>query len=216
MTEQGGWEANRGSDGWNGRPQLSRVLRTVALAGRYGRLHRLAVDRLFADDGDRVLDLGCGSGLNTKALAGAVGREGRVVGVDPRVRAVHEAREEAARVGGSCSVIRGASGPLPFPDGAFDRAFSTLGVRAVPDVRSAVTEVARVVRPGGRFVVLHARPFPTLPLAFLGPLVSPGSVESSERDPARDVPTFLERWFDTVHVERVGGSAFVATAELSG
>lgn len=215
MAERRERESGGGSDRPSGRSPLSRVLRTVAPAGRYGRLTRLAVDRLFADDGDRVLDLGCGSGLNTEALAGAVGREGRVVGVDPGSRAVREAHEEAARVG-PCSVVRGASVPLPFPDEAFDRSFSTFGVRAVPDVRSAVAEVARVLRPGGRFVVLRARPFPTLPLAFLGPLVSPGSVEPPVRDSARDVSTLLEAWFDTVHVERVSGSAFVATAELSG
>ena len=72
--------------------------------------------------------------------------------------------------------------------------------------------------PGGRFVALRARPFPTLPLAFLGPFGVPLAGESTERDPGRDagsVRALLEGRFDTVHVETFGGSAVVATAEPS-
>ena len=200
-----------------GHPWLFRTVRFAALSGRYGRRHRLAVDRLFADDGDRVLDLGCGPAPNTRALTEAVGPGGRVVGLDLRRWAVRETREEAARVGGPCSAVRGDPGSLPFADGTFDRAFSTLGARAVPNVRSAVAEVARVLRPGGRFVVLHAQPFPTLPLAFLGPFGRSVSVRTDDLHPDRRAPNVLKEWFDAVHVETFdGGSAFVATAELSG
>lgn len=206
-----------GADDWGGRRWPFRAFRRVVLSGRYGRLHRLAVDRLFADEGDRVLDLGCGPGLNTGALARAVGRDGRVVGLDARAGAVRRAREEAARVGDPCSVIRGDTGSLPFPTDAFDRAFSTLGMGGVPDAESAVAEVARALRPGGRFAVLRARPFPTLPLAFLGPFVDSDSTRFGEQRTDRDVRALLEERFDVVHVESFGaGSAFVATAEVSG
>ena len=207
----------RACDPGSGRRRLLRASWTVARAGRYGRLHRLAVDRLFAGEGEDVLDLGCGAGMNLGPLAGAVGREGRVVGVDARRGATRRARVEVAAIGDGCSVVRAGAGALPFGT-AFDRAFSTLSVGAVPDVESAVGEVARVLRPGGRFVVLRARPLPTLPLAFLGPFGGPVVGRSSERDPDRGVASvrsLLEERFDTVHVETFGASAFVATAELS-
>lgn len=207
---------NRVYDWWSGHQRLFRALRFLAFSGKYGRLHRLAVDRLFAGEGDRVLDLGCGPGVNFDALASAVTPGGRVVGVDASAGMVRRARDGAAALDGRCSVVRGDAGSLPFPDEAFDRAFSTLAVSAVPDAEAAVTEVARVLRPGGRFVVLDARPFETLPLAYLNPLVGPVSAWATEWHPGRDVPGLLGERFDPVHVESFdGGSAFVATADLA-
>ena len=207
---------NRVYDWWSGHQRLFRALRFLAFSGQYGRLHRLAVDRLFAGRGDRVLDLGCGPGANFDALAGAVAPGGRVVGVDASGGMVRRARGEASGVDGRPSVVRGDAGSLPFHDDSFDRAFSTLAVSAVPDVEGAVAETARVLRPGGRFVVLDARPFPTLPLAYLNPLVNPVSAWATEWHPERDVPRLQRERFDPVHVESFnGGSAFVATAELA-
>ena len=203
-------------DWWSHRQWLFRALRFLALSGRYGRLHRLAVDRLFAADGDRVLDLGCGPGVNFGALTDAVGGTGWVAGLDVSAGMTRRARERAGGVGGRCSVVRGDAGRLPFPDAAFDRAFSTLAVSAMPDGEAAVAEVARVLRPGGRFVVLDARPFPRLPLAYLNPVVNPVSAWATEWHPERDVPALLRERFGTVHVESFnGGSAFLATAELA-
>lgn len=204
-------------DWWSDHQRLFRALRTLAFAGRYGRLHRLAVDRLFAHPGQRVLDLGCGPGVNFAALAGAVGPGGGVVGVDASGGMVRRARAEAATVGRACSVVRADAGTLPVPDGTFDRAFSTLAVSAVPDGEAAVTEVARVLRPGGRFVVLDAQPFRTFPLTVCNPVVNPVSSWATDWRPHRDVPGLLGERFDTVHVETFGGgTAFVATAELEG
>lgn len=206
---------NQVYDWWSGHQRLFRALRFLAFSGQYGRLHHLAVDRLFAGEGDRVLDLGCGPGVNFDALAGAVAPGGRVVGVDASGGMVRRARDEAAALDDRCSVVRGDAGSLPFRDDSFDRAFSTLAVSAVPDAGAAVAEVARVLRPGGRFVVLDGRPFETLPLAYLNPLVGPVSAWATEWHPDRDVPGLLRERFDPVHVESFdGGSAFVATAEL--
>lgn len=212
-----GARVERVYDWWSDHRWLFRALQFVALSGRYGRLHGLAVDRLFAGEGDDVLDLGSGPGVNFPALAEAVGDEGQVVGLDPSRGMVRRARERAAAVDGWCSAVRGDGATLPFRDATFDEAFSTLAVSAIPDAEAAVGEVARVLRPGGRFVVLDARPFPTLPLAYLNPVVNPVSAWATEWHPDRDVPALLRERFDTVHVESFnGGSAFVATAELAG
>lgn len=204
-------------DWWSDHRWLFRALQFVALSGRYGRLHGLAVDRLFAGEGDEVLDLGAGPGVNFPALADAVGDVGRVVGLDASRGMARRARERAAGIDGRCAAVHGDAGSLPFPDGSFDRAFSTLAVSAFPDAETAVAEVARVLRPGGRFVVLDAAPFPTLPLAYLNPVVNPVSAWATQWHPDRDVPELLRERFDPVHVESFnGGSAFVATAELAG
>ena len=207
--------AKRVYDWWSDHQRLFRALRFLAFSGQYGRLHRLAVDRLFAGNGDRVLDVGCGPGVNFDALTGAVGPGGQVVGVDASGGMVRRARREASGLESRPSVARADAGSLPFRDDSFDRAFSTLAVSAVPDAETAVAEVARVLRPGGRFVVLDAQPFETLPLAYLNPIVNPVSAWATEWHPERDVPSLLRERFDPVHVESFGGgSAFVATAEL--
>jgi demethylmenaquinone methyltransferase/2-methoxy-6-polyprenyl-1,4-benzoquinol methylase len=213
---EGSTRTARVYDWWSDHQRLFRALRALAFAGRYGRLHRLAIDRLFAHAGQRVLDLGCGPGVNFPALAGAVGPGGRVVGVDASGGMVRRARTEAASVDGACSVVRADAGTLPVPDAAFDRAFSTLAVSAIPDGRAAVGEVARALRPGGRFVVLDAQPFQTFPLTVCNPFVNPVSSWATDWHPHRDVPALLAERFDTVHVETFGGgTAFVATAELA-
>lgn len=203
-------------DWWSGRQLLFRALQSVALSGRYRRLHGLAVDRLFAGDGDRVLDLGCGPGVNFRALSDAVGGAESVVGLDVSEGMTRRARERAGTLDTATSVVRGDAATLPFPDDSFERAFSTLAVSAVPDAEAALTEVARVLRPGGRFVVLDTRAFETFPLAYINPVLNPLSEWATEWHPERDVPALLRERFDPVHVETFnGGSSYVATAELS-
>src|SRR5215468_3134245 len=111
--------------------------------------HRLAPPFLkFAGlkDGDRVLDVGSGTG----SLALAVLQEApasRVVGVDPSPAYVAHARTRAG--GGRATFEEGDAQHLRFPDGSFDAALALLVVNFIPDRAAAVREMARVTRPGG-------------------------------------------------------------------
>jgi len=97
-------------------------------------------------DGDRVLDVGCGTGSLTFAMA-TVANVAAVTGIDltPGFVAFATSRNSDSRI----RFQQGDARALPFEDNAFDRAFSMLVLQFIPDGRRAVVEMQRVVRPGG-------------------------------------------------------------------
>jgi SAM-dependent methyltransferase len=108
---------------------------------------------LGARPGQTVLDLGCGSGDDTRALAALVGEAGRAVGVDRCQDAIAEARRRSGARAGSPEYRLGDAERLDFADGTFDgcRAERLLSCLAEPE--RGLAEMARVARPGARVVV---------------------------------------------------------------
>lgn len=105
--------------------------------------------------GERVIDLGVGPGLLAASIAERVGAEGDVLGVDvsPDMLAIAAGR---ARDPGAAEVrlVEGGVADLAVPDRSFDAAVCTQVYEYVEDVGAALREVARILRPGGRLVVL--------------------------------------------------------------
>ena len=99
-----------------------------------------------------VLDLGCGEGQIAR-LAAAAGAA-QVVGVDASDAQIREAR----RRGGGPSYVRASATRLPVRSGWFDAVVACLVLEHLEDLDGALDEVARVVRPGGRFVVFVNHP----------------------------------------------------------
>jgi SAM-dependent methyltransferase len=97
-------------------------------------------------DGERVLDVGCGTGSLTFALLASADLAG-VVGIDATEPFVAAAR--ARNADPRVTFDLGDARALPYPDTSFDRAYSSLVLHFVPDAALAVAEMRRVVRPGG-------------------------------------------------------------------
>lgn len=99
----------------------------------------------------RVLDVGCGDGQVARALAAA---GCAVTGIDPTARNLEVARER----GGGPEYVEGAADDLPFPDAHFDAVVACLVFEHIDDVDAAIAEVARVLRPSGRFAFFLNHP----------------------------------------------------------
>jgi SAM-dependent methyltransferase len=104
--------------------------------------------------GETILDLGSGGGIDVFLAAKQVGPAGHVIGVDMTPSMLELARENA-RKGGYTNVEfrEGRLEALPVDGDSIDAVTSNCVINLVPDKRAVFTEIARVLRPGGRFVV---------------------------------------------------------------
>jgi SAM-dependent methyltransferase len=116
---------------------------------------RATLELLRLQPGERVLDVGSGPGFLAAEMAAVVGAGGHVVAVDPSesMRALAAARERPA---GAASIehVAGDASALPVPDAHVDVVTSTQVYEYVEDIAGALAEARRVLRPGGRVLVL--------------------------------------------------------------
>jgi ubiquinone/menaquinone biosynthesis C-methylase UbiE len=132
--------------------QIISYLDTVAAHPEMRRV-RTAAFKMFAPrEGERLLDAGCGLGEVARQLGARVGAGGSVAAVDRSEQAVAVARSRDA--GGPVTYAVGDVIALDFPDGHFDGVRCERVLQHVPDPDTAVKELARVTRPGGRVCVI--------------------------------------------------------------
>jgi demethylmenaquinone methyltransferase / 2-methoxy-6-polyprenyl-1,4-benzoquinol methylase len=126
------------------------LLNTVMTAGLHHDWRRRAADLAAVGPGDRVLDVAAGTGDLTIELAGRVAPGGEAVGCDFSEEMLARARAKAP----SLRFEVGDALALGYADGEFDAATVGFGARNFSDLQRGLREMARVVRPGGRVVVL--------------------------------------------------------------
>jgi demethylmenaquinone methyltransferase/2-methoxy-6-polyprenyl-1,4-benzoquinol methylase len=136
------------------------ALNSAMTAGLHHRWRARAVDRAHVGPGARVLDVATGTGDLALELARRVTPGGVVVGSDFSEGMLARARKKA----GAADVVTlapelrfewGDGLELPYADDEFDAAMNGFGLRNFPDLARGLTEMVRVVRPGGRVVVLE-------------------------------------------------------------
>ena len=130
-------------------------MNSVMTAGMHHRWRERAADLATVGPGDRALDVATGTGDLALALARRVGAEGEVVGSDFSEEMLAVARRKAGAAGAAITFEWGNALDLPYEDGRFDAATVGFGARNFSDLDRGLTEMARVVRPGGRVVVLE-------------------------------------------------------------
>jgi SAM-dependent methyltransferase len=113
---------------------------------------RIVVGALSLQPGERVLDIGSGPGFLACEMASAVGASGSVTGIDPSEHMLSLAGERQAPA--HVTFGPGNATDLPFAGGAFDVVTSTQVYEYVADMPRALAEAHRVLRPGGRLLVL--------------------------------------------------------------
>jgi demethylmenaquinone methyltransferase/2-methoxy-6-polyprenyl-1,4-benzoquinol methylase len=173
-------------------------MNTVMTAGLHHQWRRRAADLAALRPGDRALDVATGTGDLALELAGRVAPGGEVVGSDFSPRMLELARAKAAArerllatATGSAALVpvRFESGNalcLPYADGEFAAATVGFGARNFSDLEQGVREMVRVVRPGGRVVILE--------------------ITTPRRPP---LSTFFRMWFDRIvpAIGRIAGDA---------
>ncbi len=150
-----------------------------------GRL--VAIERMGIRPGDRVLEVGVGTGINTSLYPGNCA----VTGIDLSSSMLEKARERVAREGlRNVRLIEMDAASLTFADDAFDIVYAPYLVSVVPDPVKVVREMHRVCRPGGKIIVLNHFRSPNRILSFLERAISPFTVHIGFKSDL-DLPGFL-------------------------
>lgn len=152
------------------------LLNSLMTAGLHHSWRARAADRAELSPGDAVLDVCCGTGDLAFELSGRVSPGGHVVGCDFSEQMLDLARKKAADRGVESVRFEWADAlQLPYDDGRFDAVTVGFGVRNFADRDRGLREMARVLKAGGRLVILE----------FTEPRRSPFS-------------TFYSLWFDRI------------------
>ena len=152
---------------WNrvsGRPYdvLERMMSPVMFG-------RLIVRALGLRPGDRVLDLGCGTGMNLPALREAIGGDGYLHAVDYSPGMVIKARARVDRHGwDNVTVEHGDATALELAPSGFDAVLASFSISATQDVPATVDNIHSVLRPGGRLFAADMR---LVPQGFSAPVI---------------------------------------------
>ena len=131
-------------------------MNTVMTAGLDRRWRRRAADRAELAAGDAALDACCGTGELALELARRVGPDGSVIGCDFSEPMLDLAREKPGSADAASVRYEWADAlALPYDDGRFDAVTVGFGARNLVDLDRGLTELARVLKPGGRLVILE-------------------------------------------------------------
>ena len=141
---------NRMSDTWWDENEVFSTLLLWLNPVRFGYFRRVLLEQLKVEPrGMETLDVGCGGGL----LAEEFARLGcKVTGIDPSERSLATARTHAQQSGLDINYLAGVGEQLPFADAAFDLVYCCDVLEHVGNLAQVISEIARVLRPGGIFL----------------------------------------------------------------
>jgi demethylmenaquinone methyltransferase/2-methoxy-6-polyprenyl-1,4-benzoquinol methylase len=133
------------------------MMNTVLSAGFHKRWRKVTMRRMNIQPGQSAIDVCAGTGDWTIALAKAVGPAGKVVGLDFSQEMLNQSypKIKAAGVEKQTSMIHGNAMDLPYADDTFHHATIGFALRNVPDIRRVLSEMKRVIQPGGQVVSLE-------------------------------------------------------------
>jgi SAM-dependent methyltransferase len=222
-------------DYWNATVGPTWVAFQERLDRQIERLGHEAMARLAPTAGERVLDVGCGCGQTTVALAGRVGAAGTVVGVDISAPMLGVARARPLPTGAARPRFRQADAQVEDlaegVEGGFDAAFSRFGVMFFADPAAAFANIRRALKPGGRLAFvcwrpLAENPWMNLPAAAAAPLLppapppnptAPGPFAFADAERVRGI--LGQAGFGSISIEpfdaRIGGGDIDQTVELA-
>jgi len=176
-----------------------------------------AVSALGLHNGDTVVEVGCGTGLNFPYLLQSVGKTGKLIGIDLTDRMLEKARDRVRRNGWqNVELVEADAIAYVFPAG-IQGVLSTFALTLVPEYEQVIAHSAHALASGGRLVIADFKRPDNWPLWLvrLGVLITNPfgvSLDLTDRKPWKVMTKYLSRVTVT---ESFGGSVYIAVGEKS-
>jgi arsenite methyltransferase len=155
ISPEGSFQYPTGEAGLKGQDYDSEILRSLpreVLASYCGVGNPFTLGAI--KEGESVLDVGCGAGVDTLVAARMVGPQGRVIGMDLIPEMLGRAQANLRKTAiGNVSFQESSAEEIPFPEGSFEAVISNGVFNLIPDKLKALKEVFRVLKPLGRFMI---------------------------------------------------------------
>nr|WP_319385392.1 methyltransferase domain-containing protein [uncultured Roseibium sp.] len=132
--------------------RTTKLLEEAYLGADFSRRRRASFDALNPSPGDVIADIGCGNGLLTLELSRTLGDTGKVIGIDPSDD-MRGAAEKRCAGCANAEILSGTVTDLPLDTASTDKAVSLQVFEYLDDLPGAVTEIKRILKPGGRLVI---------------------------------------------------------------
>lgn len=142
--------------------------------GQEQKIRRATLDLVKFEQGEAILEVGCGTGSLTLAAKTKAGQESQVCGIDIAPDMIETARRKAARAGQDVQFQAGRIEKIPFPDNQFSLVLSSMMMHHVHGIEAkqkGIIEIFRVLKPGGRLLIVDVEPLKNPHLRGLASLI---------------------------------------------
>jgi SAM-dependent methyltransferase len=130
----------------------NRCLDTIAAIPFFHEIKRDSIRIIAHERSQKVLDAGCGTGIDLLALASALSEPFQIVGLDASTSLLARAAERTCGIGNHCSLVKGDILEIPFRDGTFDACRIDRVLQHIREPEQAIRELTRILKPGGILV----------------------------------------------------------------
>lgn len=185
---------------------------------RESKYRKLAISKLSLSEGNTVVEIGCGTGLNFEYVLNYIGVQGKLIGVDLTDAMLEKAKQRVNKNNWSnVELIKKDAAEYTFPKN-INAAYSTFALTLVPEYEEIISNIEKSLQVGGKLVILDLKKPGKWPLWLvkLGVLITrPFGVSLDLAN--RKLWEVMEKYFANVEVQEVyGGFAYIAVGEKSG